>query len=96
MAGIALPGRNDEWQEHAACRGADTNVFFPAAETDAGPAKAICAGCPVAEQCLEYAIETRQPDGVFGGLTALERHRLIRRRQKAARKARATAADAAA
>ena len=57
---------------------------------------AICATCPVAEACLEYAIETRQPDGIWGGLNADERHRLLRRRQKAARKARANAADAAA
>jgi WhiB family transcriptional regulator, redox-sensing transcriptional regulator len=91
------PARTD-WQADAACRGADNAVFFPVAEADSGPAKAICATCPVAEQCLEYAIETRQPDGVWGGLTGTERHRLIRRRQKAARKARAAqaAADAAA
>jgi hypothetical protein len=34
---------------------------------------------------LEYAISTRQGDGVWGGLTAVERHRLLRRRQKVAR-----------
>ena len=54
-------------------------------DTFAGEAKAICATCPVAEACLEYAIATRQGDGVWGGLTAVERHRLIRRRQKMAR-----------
>jgi WhiB family transcriptional regulator, redox-sensing transcriptional regulator len=72
----------------AACKGTDTAVFFPVSETFAGEAKAICAACPVAEQCLEYAIETHQPDGVWGGLTAVERHRLVRRRQKAAREQR--------
>lgn len=92
----AIPVRTD-WQDEAACRGSDTSVFFPASEADAGEAKAVCATCPVAEACLEYAISTRQPDGVWGGLTPTERHRLIRRRQKAARKARAAAAaDAAA
>jgi WhiB family transcriptional regulator, redox-sensing transcriptional regulator len=77
------------WQDDAACRGSDTSVFFPAAEADAEDAKKICASCPVADACLEHAISTRQPDGVWGGLTPTERHRLIRRRQKAARKARA-------
>jgi WhiB family redox-sensing transcriptional regulator len=91
----AVPVRSD-WQDDAACRGADNAVFFPVAEADAGPAQEICATCPVAQECLEYAINTRQPDGVWGGLTATERHRLIRRRQKAARKARAAQADAAA
>jgi WhiB family redox-sensing transcriptional regulator len=90
----AIPVRT-EWQDEAACRGTDTDVFFPAAEADAGPAKAICATCPVADACLEHAIATRQPEGIWGGLTATERHRLLRRRQKAARKARAAAADAA-
>jgi hypothetical protein len=32
------------------------------------------------------------PEGVWGGLTRIERHRLTRRRQKAARKARGAAA----
>ena len=69
----------------AACQGADTTVFFPVSDTFAGEAKAICAMCPVAQACLEYAIATRQSDGVWGGLTAVERHRLLRRRQKVAR-----------
>lgn len=69
----------------AACEGADTSIFFPVSDTFAGEAKSICAACPVAEACLEYAIATRQGDGVWGGLTAVERHRLVRRRQKSAR-----------
>ena len=73
--------------EVAACRDADTSVFFPVSEADAEEAKAICALCPVREECREYALETRPPEGVWGGLTPTERHRLIRRRQKAARKA---------
>jgi WhiB family transcriptional regulator, redox-sensing transcriptional regulator len=90
------PTRAD-WQDEAACRGSDTSVFFPASEADATAAQSICATCPVAEACLEYAIATRQSDGIWGGLTPTERHRLLRRRQKAARKARAAAArDAAA
>ena len=72
----------------AACKGADTSVFFPHSENGGGEAKAICATCPVAEQCLEYAIQSHQPDGVWGGLTAVERHRLVRRRQKLAREQR--------
>ena len=74
--------------EDAACHGADTSVFFPVSDTYADEAKAICATCPVAEQCLEYAIDTHQGDGVWGGLTALERHRLVRRRQRVAREER--------
>ncbi len=77
-----------EFFADAACRGACTAVFFPVSDAQADDAKAVCAECPVAEQCLEYAIATHQPDGVWGGLTAIERHRLVRRRQKLARDAR--------
>ena len=91
----AVPERPD-WQDDAACRGSDTSVFFPVSEADAGEAKAVCAACPVAEACLEHAISTRQPEGVWGGATPTERHRLIRRQQKAARKARASAEATAA
>jgi WhiB family redox-sensing transcriptional regulator len=91
MARSSTVSARIDWFDDAACRALDTAMFFPASEADAGAAKAVCAACPVRAECLDYAVETRQPDGVFGGLTALERHRLIRRRQKAARRARAAA-----
>ena len=84
----ALEAPDTEFFADAACQGADTAVFFPVSDTFAEEAKAICATCPVAEQCLEYAISTHQSDGVWGGLTALERHRLVRRRQRVAREER--------
>jgi WhiB family transcriptional regulator, redox-sensing transcriptional regulator len=87
MSGTASSPPADFFAD-AACKGADTSVFFPVSENGGFEAKAICAACPVAEQCLEYAIETHQPDGVWGGLTAVERHRLVRRRQKSAREQR--------
>jgi len=74
------------WREEAACKGLDTSVFFPASDADAGPAKAVCAGCPVRDLCLEWAIASRQEDGVWGGLTDNERRRLRRRRRDAARR----------
>jgi WhiB family redox-sensing transcriptional regulator len=42
-------------------------------------AKAVCATCPVASECLTWAIETNQTEGVWGGHTSKER-RSIRRR----------------
>ena len=79
-----------DWFADAACRTVDTDVFFPVSEAQADAAKAICATCPVREECLEFALDTRPGDGVWGGMTGAERHRLIRCRQKAARKARET------
>ena len=87
-----LPTRTD-WFDEAACRGTGTDVFFPVSEGDADGAKKLCATCPVREECLEHALSmSPAPEGVWGGLTRIERHRLTRRRQKAARKARGAAA----
>lgn len=77
--------QTEHWRADAACRDEDTNIFFPINEDGAGPAKAICATCPVRMECLEWALATRQHDGVWGGLTDVERRRLRRRRQAAVR-----------
>jgi WhiB family redox-sensing transcriptional regulator len=76
----------EPWQAWAACRGADTNLFFPQGETgeaeeQIAQAKAICARCPVRLACLDYAITTRQEYGVWGGATEAERRSIRRRRQ---------------
>jgi WhiB family redox-sensing transcriptional regulator len=92
MPRIPFAPTQTDWYDDAACRDAETDVFFPKSDADTEAAKAICAACPVREECLEFAIETRPSDGVWGGLTPIERHRLIRRRQKAARKGRTAAA----
>jgi WhiB family redox-sensing transcriptional regulator len=94
MSGTPTPTDTDFFED-AACNDVETDVFFPVSDTFAGEAKAICATCPVAEQCLEYAISTHQSDGVWGGMTSIERHRLVRRRQKIAREEREKKSTAA-
>jgi len=75
---------NLSWRNRAACRGVDPDIFFPVSEEDAVQSKAICAECPVREACLEYALATRERDGVWGGATERERRRMIRQRRKTA------------
>jgi len=75
------------WRREAACRDLDTGIFFPLSDDDAGPAKAVCAACPVREECLEFALATRQGDGIWGGLTETERRRQRRRREDGRRTA---------
>jgi hypothetical protein len=70
-----------DWRYRSACQGNDPEVFFPVATR--GPAhraqvalaKAVCAGCPVLEQCLAWALQSL-PYGIAGGLTETERHQL--------------------
>lgn len=79
------------WREAAACLevSPDEVSFFPDKE-DLGAivkAKAVCATCPVADECLSWAIETNQSEGIWGGHTAKERRRLRRRWLEEIRKA---------
>ncbi|MEZ5382898.1 MAG: WhiB family transcriptional regulator [Microthrixaceae bacterium] len=73
-------GRCQAWLGRAAChpmasRPVDPAVFFPDPRVDGadGPAKAVCAGCPVATECLLRALSEGIPHGVFGGLNEAER-----------------------
>jgi WhiB family redox-sensing transcriptional regulator len=40
-------------------------------------AKAICAQCSVKEPCLDFAIDIREPHGIWGGLNEMERKTLL-------------------
>ncbi len=55
------------WRKHAACRGIDPDVFYPASDEEAGAAKAVCDQCAVREACLEYALANRERE-VFGAV----------------------------
>ena len=48
-------------------------------------AKAVCGRCSVTETCLQYALETSQDSGVWGGLSEDERRALKRRAARARR-----------
>jgi len=73
------------WWEDAGCLNMDTELFFPhgvsgPALDQANQAKAVCATCPVAQACLEWALKTNQL-GVWGGKTEEERRALRRKRR---------------
>lgn len=64
------------WMKQAACRGQDTSLFFPSkgpSPARVARVRALCAGCPVREECLDYAITTEHIMGTWGGLTERER-----------------------
>ena len=72
------------WRELSACRDSDPNLFFPIGST--GPAvdqiekaRFICDACSVQEACLQYALETNQEAGVWGGFAEDDRRRLRKR-----------------
>ncbi|MFF1276821.1 WhiB family transcriptional regulator [Streptomyces marokkonensis] len=74
----------DNWRNSAACRTEDPDLFFPIGTSgpalmQAEQAKAVCRRCPVQEQCLQWALETGQSIGVWGGTNETERRALKRR-----------------
>ncbi len=81
---LTHPQSSGTWRNLARCKGVDPVIVHPVNEDDADEAKAICELCPVREPCLEYAVTAREKDGVWGGLTARERRRLIRQRRRTA------------
>jgi WhiB family redox-sensing transcriptional regulator len=73
LAGIV---QRPAWMTRAACRGTDTNVFFPGrgkGRTD--QAIRICARCPVLTECRQWALNLDEPTavGIVGGMTAAAR-----------------------
>lgn len=69
-----------EWQDRAACRDVNPELFF-SAESERGisklareaVAKALCNTCPVRSECREHALRVGEPYGVWGGTTEDER-----------------------
>lgn len=87
------------WRQRAACRGLDPEIFFPERGESTREAKAVCAGCPVRPECLEYALDAREVNGIWGGKSERERRSIRRKRRTAQMAARVdvtvTAADMA-
>lgn len=71
------------WQLHAECvpRAGEVD-FFPARGESTRDAKAVCAVCPVASDCLEFALRLKVAHGVWGGLSERERRNLRRDRRR--------------
>lgn len=73
----------DEWLELAGCRDVPTGMFFSEKDEETSEALRVCAQCSVRRACLEYAIENRICDGIWGGASERGR-RSIQRARKAA------------
>lgn len=73
-----------EWQLNGACRSVDSSLFFHP-EGERGPsrtareeaAKVVCRTCPVIGPCVSHALATREPYGVWGGLSESEREEIL-------------------
>ncbi|MEU6342169.1 WhiB family transcriptional regulator [Streptomyces sp. NPDC046977] len=72
------------WQKNGACRNEEFDLHFPAGTTgihfvQAQEAKAVCRRCPVMERCAAWALQNREPFGIWGGIDEDERRSMLRR-----------------
>lgn len=67
------------WMADANCRGMDPELFFPEPGESLASARAVCRACDVQAECLAYAINTGEKQGVWGGTSGQERKRIRRR-----------------
>lgn len=68
------------WQDQANCLGVDPDLFFPERGASTREAKEVCRGCVVRMDCLEYALDSAEKFGIWGGMSERERRRLRRAR----------------
>lgn len=69
---------DEDWYERALCPQTDPDAFFPEKGGSTKEAKKICLGCPVKQQCLQWALDNDERFGIWGGLSERERRRLHR------------------
>lgn len=71
-------GHDIDWQARAACLGLGLRAFFPARGGSITEARAICADCPVNQDCLDYARKYAISIGIWGGLSGRQRRSMLR------------------
>jgi WhiB family redox-sensing transcriptional regulator len=80
-----FPWQPVAWQAEAVCAALDEQMadalFFPQRGESTKAARALCSGCPVRAECLEYALQNREQFGIWGGTSERER-RMLRKKRK--------------
>jgi hypothetical protein len=75
QAYLALAKAIEEAPEIPPCQTTDFELWFAEHGDSASTyaAKRLCQTCPVITECLAYALVSKEPHGVWGGMTAKER-----------------------
>jgi len=82
IALAAAAPSDPRWEENAACRTTDPDLFFPVgqsleAQEQTNQAKRVCLGCSVRARCLDWAFTNGDQEGVFGGMSGKERREVM-------------------
>lgn len=97
---LALGSADYTWRNNALCRDTDPELFFPIGTTgqallQISRAKEVCCECPVKVDCLDFAMDTNQDTGIWGGTSEEERRQMRREIAARARAARMAATNGA-
>ncbi len=68
------------WRVGALCAQTDPEAFFPEKGGSTREGKAVCRACPVAGECLEWALAHDVRFGIWGGTSPRDRAALLRSR----------------
>ncbi|HEX9683332.1 MAG TPA: WhiB family transcriptional regulator [Acidimicrobiales bacterium] len=74
------PEQDLSWQQYSNCLGVDPDLFFPERGASTREAKAVCQGCVVRDECLDFAITNGEKFGIWGGRSERERRKIRRQR----------------
>lgn len=77
---IAFANQDRSWKSAGACAGFDTDMFYPERGESTDEAKAVCQGCDIREQCLEFALANGENFGIWGGTSERQRREIRRQR----------------
>lgn len=82
--GASTPSKPESFlkkRESAVCAETDPEVFFPEKGGSTRDAKKICNQiCDLTDECLNYALDSGERFGIWGGLSERERRKLKRSR----------------
>lgn len=80
----------DDWREQSKCRDYDPEMWFPVSsgperQVQVAMAAAICRRCPVQWDCGNWALDTGEQFGIWGGMDEAQRRGILwhRREQEA-------------
>jgi WhiB family redox-sensing transcriptional regulator len=65
-----------EWVSRGLCGQVDPELFFPEKGGSTKEARRVCMACEVRVQCLDWALETGERTGIWGGVSERERRRM--------------------
>jgi len=75
--------RRNAWMADGLCAQTDPELFFPESGQGTKAAEKICARCPVQAECFDFAMETGEGYGIWGGACTRTRKEILKRENAA-------------